>query len=263
MDRAVSKLDGRVRRGANVLDSPAQVGRDGILELGSIVTEQVGDVGVSNGRVDEREKVVGSVGQGVVHSVCSSGGSGGLENNFGSDVVGHVLSDTGKIHDASDTDALQVGLGSDSAHHQHVRRPDSTSSQDDFLVGGDGLSGKISSIGSVLNTGGHHVVSSGVGVDLENTSVGQDVQVGSRGKRVDVSRLGIRPGTAVDASLSATRLIWRYRTVVRTHKLVGLILEVAMKAPHPFPPLGSGLTETPMLFKTVVHSPTTGKRYPG
>ena len=205
MNRAVSKLDGGVGRGANVLDSPAQVGRDGILELGSIVTEQVGDVGVSNGRVDEREEVVGSVGQGVVHSVCSSGGSGGLENNFGSDVVGNVLSDTGKIHDALDTDALQVGLGSDSAHHQHVRRSDGTSSQNDFLVGGDGLSGKISSIGSVLNTGGHHVVSSGVGVDLENTSVGQDVQVGSRGKRVDVSRLGIRSGTAIDNCLSATR----------------------------------------------------------
>lgn len=48
-----------------------------------------------------------------------------------------------------------------------------------------------------------------------------------------------------------------------THKLEGLILEVAIKAPQPFPPLGSGLTLTPMLFNTVVHSPTTGNKYPG
>jgi hypothetical protein len=263
VNRAVSKLDGRVRRGTNVLDGPAQVRGDGVLELGSIITEQVGNVGVSNGRVDEREEVIGSVGQGVVNSVGSSGGSGGLEDDFRSDVVSHVLSDTGEIHNALDTNALEVGLGSNSTHHQHVRRSDSTSSQDDFLVGSDSLSGKISSVSSVLNTGGHHVVSSGVGVDLEDTSVGQDVQVGSRGKRVDVSRLGIRSGTAVDSSLSAHTNVSRHRMVVRTHKLVGLILEVAMKAPHPFPPLGSGLTETPMLFKTVVHSPTTGKRYPG
>ena len=50
---------------------------------------------------------------------------------------------------------------------------------------------------------------------------------------------------------------------LETHQLEGLILEVAMKAPQPFPPLGSGLTLTPMLFKTVVHSPTTGNKYPG
>jgi hypothetical protein len=196
----VSSLNGGVGRRANVLHSPSQVTGDRVPELRSVISKQVGNVGVSDGRVDKREEALGSVGQSLVDTVGSGGVSGGLEDDLGSDVIGNVLANTGKVNDGLDTDALQVGLGSDTAHHQHVRGTNGTSGQDDFLVGGDGSSGKISTGHRVLDTGGGGDATGRVGVDLEDTGVGQDVQVGPRWEGVDVGRLGVRTGPAKDGT---------------------------------------------------------------
>ena len=196
----VSSLNGGVGRRANVLHSPSQVTGDRVSELRSVISKQVGNVGVSNGRVDKREEALGSVGQSLVDTVGSGGVSGGLEDDLGSDVIGNVLADTGKVNDGLDTDALQVGLGSDTAHHQHVRGTDGTSGQDDLLVGGDGSSGKISTGHRVLDAGSSGDATGRVGVDLEDTGVGQNVQVGPRWEGVDIGRLGVRTGPAKDGT---------------------------------------------------------------
>jgi hypothetical protein len=259
----IACLNGRITGRTDVLDGPGQVLGDLVPISRRVVPEEVGDVGISDGRVDKRQETLAPIGQGHVDPFGSGGGGGGLEDDFGSDVIGDVLSDPGEVDYDGHPDALEVCTRADPRGHEHVGRTDGSSRQDDLGIGGDGLAGKIGTGGRILNAGrGENAVGSLVPVDFEYATVGQDVQVVSRRKRIDVSRFRVRSGPVV-VSYREHVVHGHFPGRVGTHQLAGLMEEVATKLPHPDPELGSGLATTPIFSNTVVHSPTTGNKYPG